>query len=79
MSNNIRAGGIEDFSTTVDAGELEDPFDSGILVVVFVFVECRETSVVVLVALQPRVSPVYLFLEIFGLWFASHPFNHLAV
>ena len=61
MADNVRAGGVEDLGTLVDAGEFEDIFDNLVLLVILVFVKGWEPSIAILGTLQPRISPLDFF------------------
>jgi hypothetical protein len=58
MSNNIGTRWVKDLCAFVDACNLEDVLDQLVLVIVFVFVEGWESSVIILRAFEPSVGSV---------------------
>jgi hypothetical protein len=45
MPNDVGTGRVKDLCTLVDFGDPEYEFDEGILVIVFILIESRKTSI----------------------------------
>ena len=63
MPHDIRTRGIEYLSTFVDSSHPKNKGPKFVLPIVLVFVECRETSIIILSTPHPRITSVN-FLEI---------------
>ena len=61
MPHDVRTRRVEYLSTFVDLSHPEDKRPKFILPVVLVFVECRETSIIILSAPHPRITSINFF------------------
>ena len=63
VSHDVCAGRVEYLCALIDFGGPKQKFDEGKLIIVFVLIEGRESSIVVLVGPRPSVRSVDLVLE----------------
>lgn len=62
MAYDVGAGGIKDFSAFIDPSPFKYLLNYLVLIIVFVSIECWETTIRILVTLYPIKGSIYLFL-----------------
>ena len=63
VSNDVCAGRVEYLCTLIDFGGPKQKFDEGKLIIIFVLIEGRESTIVILIGPYPGVSSIGLVLE----------------